>query len=107
VRLDQCSVSALTQRLCGHSSKSAFYRQRVIANCGEPFAQRFEGMQPDLAEPLPLDKEPLVIPVWEEILGEQLCSVGIRPGGVITEGAGHGQGLMEVHSDRLGQAQVR
>jgi hypothetical protein len=81
VRLDQRSVSALAQGLRGHRGKPAFYRQGITPSGGEPFAQRLEGMQPDLAEPLLLDVSHSSYQPGRRSLESSLRQAQVRCGG--------------------------
>ncbi len=71
----QCPMGRLPQRLCFDREQTALHRLGVVAGRGELTAQPLEGVQAQLAEPFPIEDQPFVVPV-----GEQIAAEGARRG---------------------------
>jgi hypothetical protein len=69
VDLDELALGALAERLCGQHGQAGLDRQTVPTGRRQTRGQAFEGVQPELVEPLPVDDDPLVRPVRQDLGG--------------------------------------
>src|SRR5205085_896291 len=71
VRAHERAVRAFAQRLAGEREQPGVERLAEPALAGEAFAERIEGVQPQLAPPLALELGPLLVPVRQHVADEQ------------------------------------
>ncbi len=78
---DDFALSTFPQRLTGDRGQARVKSQRVTTEIGQAVADRFEGVQAQLAIPLPLDQYPILVPVGQEIMAKltQLVAKVIGP----------------------------
>lgn len=71
VRPDERSMGALPQRLALHRGEARLDRLAEAICLHEPVAESLERVDPELPEPLALDRDPVVVPVREQVLREE------------------------------------
>src|SRR5205085_10204406 len=79
VGADQDAVDRFPERLGGNRRQSHVDGLGVVVPSDQLVTERLERMQPQLAQPLPLDDDPIVVPIGQDLAGEQQ---GIK-GGVL------------------------
>lgn len=98
VRFDQPLVGALAQRLGGDCRHARLDRGGEAAGSGQLLAERIERVQPKLAEAFTLDRDPLLVPVGEEVVTEwQAVLQTLGPRRAVDQPVGQARRLAEVH----------
>jgi len=72
VRLDQRSVRTLPERLAGDRCQTGLDRFCESRLRRQSLAERLERVETQLAEPLPFDQHPVVVPARKELTSEEL-----------------------------------
>src|SRR6185503_19513889 len=104
---DHGAMRTLAERLAAHADERDLERVHVASRRHEPLAEDLERVQAQLAKPLALDADPIVVPVREEFAGgEGLVDVTLFDGmRDVANAPGPADHLAHVDTDRGRQAQ--
>jgi hypothetical protein len=107
VHPDDGAMSALAQRLRDHRRVGGLHRLAVPARRRQLLGQRLERVHAQLAQPLPLEQHPLVVPARQQLPPQphvaERGGVGGRPR--VEHPLGPGAELPDVDPDRPGERQ--
>src|SRR2546423_11898721 len=67
---DHDSVRSFAQRVGGDRRESGVECVCRISGLDQTLRQRLERMKPELVKALPLDRQPIVVPIGEELIGQ-------------------------------------
>ena len=70
VDADEGAVSTLPQGLGGDGGQRRLQRPGVVPLGGQGLADALQRPQAELVEPLALDDEPIIVPIWQKVEAE-------------------------------------